>query len=240
MSRGATCSKNGREYECLVSDVCKKYRSLFNDHIALNDQHPHELGGCSNRHDIVLSALSYRDVGVEVKKQSPDWMQMSVRPCVNNNKWVATQRVMIPEQVQCIFLAYANTMNFQTPPFFGQPILQSEWVTVQHMYKDKYLSIPTYTIANAYAAKGVLYIQLKGYGLYHTGADICKFGVPLFECEHIVRMRCKRHGKKDSEGKHIPSSVMMSFRPRFCTIKKSPFSLDDPARMPLVLQRITS
>ena len=234
-SRGAKCSRKGKEYEIDVASVCKQLRSpLLN--IPLNTQHVSELGGCSSyRQDLILNFRELRDVGVEVKRPTPDWIQMSIRP-LNHTEWCPTVRVHLPQDVQDMFLYTMRNIPFPAPPFFTRSITHQEWNEVKHMYKDMYYSVANDTIAKAYRAKRCQYIQLKGYGLYHTGEDVCGFGVPLFCCEQRVRVRCKRHGKKDVFNKHIPSSVMISFRPKLSTLLHSPFSLDSVSNAPPMLR----
>lgn len=237
MSLGARCSEQGRLYECLVATICQTVKSSYID-VPLNTQSQHELGGCSGRQDIMLNYYHVHDIGVEVKRVTPDWMQMSICP-TQTATWTPTLKVRIPLEAQEIFMSYVNTMNFPVPPFFERSITFDEWSHIKSMYKDRYREVPNETISRAYRAKNTSYIQVNGYGLYHTGVDVCGFNVPLFACQQFIRIRCKRHGKRDCNGKHVPSSVMMSFRPKLKTLPKSPYSLDCMERLPKNLHRYT-
>ena len=85
---------------------------------------------------------------------------------------------------------------------------------------DDYLPVPNDTVARAYQAKGVDYIQI-GKGLYHTGRDVLGLGVPLFECEGtMLRTRVTKHMKK---GKPTDYTTAVVFPTR--KIVPSPYSL---------------
>lgn len=224
-TRGAKCSINGKKYEERVANVCNSLKSVYQD-VPLNTQSISELGGCTSGQDLYLNYKSINDIGVEVKRITPDWMQMSIRPD-NNGNWSSSGRTKIPHDSKTIFESYISSTEFPVPPFLDRDITYEEWERIEDTYKDKYIDIPSDTISRAYSAKNTHYIQLLNYGLYHTGNDPCNFGVPYFECHQRLRIRCKRHGKKDSTGKHIPSSVMASLCPKLSTLKKSNYTLDD-------------
>lgn len=232
-SHGAKCSAQGGEYERLVAGMCRSYASPHQD-IPLNTQTDQELGGCTAKQDVTLNFNGINDVGVEVKRVSPDWMQMKVLP--DGDTWIPSPKAKIPKGAQDIFMSYIEDIAFPVPPFLKQPISYAEWMEIKTTYKDRYHRVPDTCIANAYQAKGSHYIQLRGYGLYHTGTDVCNFEVPLFSCEQYIRVRCKRHGKKDALGNAMPSSVMMSFSPKIKTLPKSPYSLDNAKSLPRCLR----
>lgn len=236
LSNGAKCSKNGRDYELEVARTCTMVASPLVPEVPLNTQSPSDLGGCTANQDLYLNWQAHADVGVEVKRVTPDWMQMSI--IRKDDQWVPSSKAKIPQAAQELFMEYINNIGFPVPPFLTETITYEYWSQVKSEFKDRYLRIPDDTISKAYAAKGSKYIQLRGYGLYRTGEDVCGFDVPFFECEQYVRVRCKRHGKKDATGKHIPSSVMMSFTPKLKTLPKSPYSLDCLQRMPHILRKI--
>lgn len=134
-------------------------------------------------------------------------------------------------------IAHTELFNGKIPPFLLKTGMTfPEWESVAAEFRDEQYSAPSDAISKFYAEKGNAYIQIKGYGLYHTGVDVCGFGVPYFRCQTHLRVRCKRHGRKcPLTGKDIPTSVMTSFwvsKPP----ERSPFSLDDPSRMPEVLR----
>jgi hypothetical protein len=75
------------------------------------------------------------------------------------------------------------------------------------------------TISNLYANNYIDYIQIRDYGLYHTGRNVANFDVPLFECEQEIRFI------PYYENKNI--HLLMSIKPKNINeIKKSQYSLD--------------
>jgi hypothetical protein len=118
-----------------------------------------------------------------------------------------------------------------------------DWKTIKHAnpeFKDHYLVCPPDTIANLYKEKHCQYIQVLGKGLYHTGEDVCGFGVPIFQCEQRIRIRCKVHKEKGADG-FASLSVTAAAQPsksNMPDLPKSPFSLDSVPTMPTQLVRI--
>ena len=79
--------------------------------------------------------------------------------------------------------------------------------------------VPQNTISNLYANNYIDYIQIRNYGLYHTGRNVANFNVPLFECEQEIRFI------PYYENKNI--HLLMSIKPKNINeIKKSQYSLD--------------
>lgn len=231
---GAKCSLQGRQYERDIAHICKLFQSPFlSNDIPLHTQHDYQLGGCTAKQDLYLNVYGIEDIGIEIKRKTPDWMQMSIIPNDSEyGKWMPTHKHKIPPGSRDIFQKYLDDIIFPIPPFITRSITYDEWQEYKHEFRDQYHNIPNTTIALAYAMKNTKYIQLHGYGLYHTGEDVCNFGVPMFECDQRMRIRCKRHGKKDATGRDIPSSVTVSFTPRYKTLTKSPFSLDSKHMFP--------
>lgn len=221
----------GKQYEECIASMCRSLKSMHLD-VPLNTQTIDELGGCSADQDVYLNFKGVRDVGVEVKRITPDWMQMSIAPN-KDGKWRSSGRTKIPSASKDIFESLLPSIEmFPAPPFLNKAVTYDEWSAVKSQFKDRYIEIPRDTIANAYRAKGAHYIQVLNYGLYHTGEDPCNFQVPMFECDQRLRVRCKRHGKKDASGKHVPSSVMASLCPKLTTLVKSKYSLDKQEKIP--------
>ena len=85
--------------------------------------------------------------------------------------------------------------------------------------------------ADAYRHKGCAYVQIKGWGMYHTGEDVCGFGVPLLEFPTKLRFRVKSHGRNKHKT-HYGLSNMATARATRKPCTRSPFSLDDITRFP--------
>ena len=76
-----------------------------------------------------------------------------------------------------------------------------------------------------YALSGVKYIQVQGSGLYRTGTDGRKWGLPLLEMDTQIRIRCKPH--KTNVSYSVQAQIVGSSKP-----VPSPYDLDDPKRLP--------
>lgn len=233
-TKGARCSINGKAYEILVADVCKQLKSQTCS-LPLNTQTHDALGGCSMKHDMILNFNSAGDTVVEIKgKNVPDWIQCSLVP--NASGFWCPKASLLPTSVTQMFESVlGNVVVFEGRiPIFSDTL--AHWEEQAPFFQDQYFHVPSNSIAQAYMRRGVHYIQVYGKGLYHTGNDVCAFGVPMFDCRQRLRVRCKRHGKRCVQtGNHIPSSVMASFRPILSSLDVSPFTLDNSAKVPTAL-----
>jgi hypothetical protein len=80
--------------------------------------------------------------------------------------------------------------------------------------------------ARYYAAKGVHYIQIEGYGLYRTTLkDPRDLGLPILSMSMKLRYRIKTH--KRDKNHSVQAQFICSRRP-----ERSPFDLIDPSRLP--------
>jgi hypothetical protein len=61
-------------------------------------------------------------------------------------------------------------------------------------FKDKFLAVPSSSTNNYYAAKGIYYIQIGGFGFYHMAKDPANIGAPQFLPNLRVRFRLKAGG----------------------------------------------
>jgi hypothetical protein len=95
------------------------------------------------------------------------------------------------------------------------------WVNEKHNFKGEYIPVRDDAVTQYYANKGSKYIYIESKGMYHTGEDPCKFGVPLFLASTRIRIRCKQHGSSS-----VPGSVMASLVFKHPT-EKSNFLLTD-------------
>jgi hypothetical protein len=238
VKKGSQCSVKGKAYEIEIAKTCQKFRSPHME-IPFNTQKDEELGGCCADTDILLNWKKEKDVGVEAKRPTPDWMQMKLAKDLSGN-WVGGESIKIPKESRTIFhniIQSSNLFQGKTPTFLERKITYTEWKEIKKAnpeFKDHYIPCPETTIANLYRAKNCPYIQVLGKGLYHTGIDVCEFGVPLFQCEQRIRIRCKVHSEKDSRG-FASLSVTAAAQPKNSKIKDlldSPYSLDSAAKMP--------
>jgi hypothetical protein len=233
---------NGKRYERWINGICSKYASphLQNEKIPLSTMSSDDLGGCSSaKHDLHLNWRKPSDVTIEIKVHTaPDWIQAALAPCSRAPVgWVVKDGAKNAEMNE-VFSRYVAAENKKVftggvPPFLARTTIQrmtrKEWDAVKTGFADVYYDIDDDTIAKAYAAKGVQYIQISKYGLYHCVEDVCGLGTVPFICQQHLRVRCKRHGKKCPEtGQHVPSTVTSSLRPNLRNLAKSPVSLEKP------------
>ena len=98
----------------------------------------------------------------------------------------------------------------------------ADWAAAEHIFKpDIYIDAPRLSIAEYYELKGANYIQVEGFGLYHTGNDVLGMGVPKFECDVKLRIRSTKHIKDG-----IPTDITAGLQFNRKTLAKSSFCLD--------------
>ena len=235
--RGAGCSASGNKYELDIAKICRQVRSPYIS-IPLCTSEESDLGGSGSGTDIPLNWKAERDVGCEAKHGStPDWMQMSLKLAADGRR-VSSQRAKIPLECRTIFeniIENRTLYGGKVPPFEERNITQEEWAIIKKNnpeFADTYILCDTNTISQLYKARGCVYIQIYGKGLFHTGEDPCNFDVPYFTCPQQIRIRTKVHQAKNSKG-FMQLSVMAAAQPvDFASIPKSPFSLDSLDTLP--------
>lgn len=249
--KGSLCSKKGKEYENKVYNVCSKIKfKNSNVPFCTNDN----LAGSSANIDIVCNFDNFdnldnldnkketiSEIGIEIKKcNAPDWTQLSIT--FKDEMWRSKGRNKIPNKSREIIEEIINDkkiFNNKIPPFVNNKIKHSEWLEIKKKnedFKDCYFECDEDTIARLYKAKKCYYIQVSDKGLYHTGEDICNFGVPYFKCKQRLRVRTKIHKKANKQG-YMNASVTAAIQPvkvkrKFVNLEKSNYSLDDFAKIP--------
>jgi hypothetical protein len=101
------------------------------------------------------------------------------------------------------------------------------WKAEKSLFKGVYIPAPSSAVAEYYRAKGTMYMQIKGRGLYHTGDDVLGWGVPKFEPECSVRIRLKQHGSGS-----VPQDCQACFNYKPKTLLPTPYDFMDPTRLP--------
>lgn len=208
-------SKSGKTYEAIVAGVLKIVSPTAGSNKNIND-----------------IRLPWKDGFVEIE------VKQTVRAEYGQRRAeIRDGSLTIPHPLFQECIAHTELFDGKIPPYLTRAGMTfPEWESVAHEFKDEQYNAPSDVISKYYFEKGNSYIQIRGYGLYHTGIDVCEFGVPFFRCQTHLRIRCKRHGKKcPLTGKDIPSSVMASFWTTKAP-EKSPYSLDDVATLPKILQ----
>ena len=105
------------------------------------------------------------------------------------------------------------------PSFKKGDLSRETWEKEWDLFRDQHIRCSPTAIADYYRMKGSSYIQIQGMGLYHTGDDICGWGVPLFKCPTRIRIRCKTH-----KG-NVPTTVQAALNYHRDRLEKSPFCL---------------
>ncbi len=239
--RGKSASESGRNYEEKIHEFM--LNTLFtkskSETFKFNSQLVSELG-CHSAlaHDITCNSLApnSKNVGIEIKKANVnDWVHCHLKYDP------VTKSIVCPNDNPVRAIFHALITGKKVLPFSGNiPTFMkkatkstvSEWHKENHLFPSTVISIPSDTIAKVYAAKGCSYIQISGIGLFHTGVDICGFGVPYFTCNQTLRIYIKNHG---GSGSRMNLSVSAAVQPTSMPDLRSTssrFSLDNPMKFP--------
>lgn len=105
------------------------------------------------------------------------------------------------------------------PSFKKGDLTRETWEKEWELFRDQHIRCSPTAIADYYRMKGSSYIQIQGMGLYHTGIDVCGWGVPLFKCPTRIRIRCKTH-----KG-NVPTTVQAALNYNKDRLEKSPYCL---------------
>lgn len=105
------------------------------------------------------------------------------------------------------------------PSFKKGDFTRETWDKERHLFRDEHIRCSPLAIAEYYQMKGSSYIQIQGMGLYHTGVDVCSWGVPLFKCPTRMRIRCKTHKGT------VPTTVQAALNYNKDRLEKSPYCL---------------
>lgn len=240
IKNGKKPSENGKKYEIDIVNIVK-YTYINNE--KFNTQKEGDLGGSSSKIDIICNFNEkINNIGIEAKNSvSAEYIQLDVHK--EDDKWIGP-KITRNSHPESVINRYLDEINAQENLYFGKmpPLNKTkkefeEWETwllskkkeigekenIDYSWKSKDNDF----VKKNYKDKGCSYIQIKDFGLYHLGNDICNFNVPEFKPDNIrLRIRCKRRGSKGC----VPSSITMSAY--VCGLKKSEFSLDDKTKLP--------
>ena len=240
IKNGKKPSENGKKYEIDIVNIIK-YTYINNE--KFNSQKEDDLGGSSSKVDIICNFNGkMNNIGIEAKNSiNAEYIQLDVHK--EDDKWVGP-KITRKSHPESVINRYLQELNSQENLYFGKmpPLNKTkkefeEWETwllskkkdigekenIDYSWKSKDNNF----IRKNYKDKGCSYIQIKDFGLYHLGNDICNFNVPEFKPDSIrLRIRCKRRGSKGC----VPSSITISAY--VCGLKKSNFSLDDKTKLP--------
>lgn len=218
----------GLKYEKTIHSILSKCYIL---NILFNTQCVNELGGCTNRPDIICNYKGPYDVAIEVKKsKSPEFMQCKLNYI--DNKWVPSEKANVNfiDLIKDIEL-----FNGNVPPFIKNKLTFEEWSYIKNNcnnFDDTYMPISNDTIQKLYLSKGYKYIQIHEKGLYHLGDDYCNFNVPKLIGDQKLRIRIKNHGTQDINGLCKLSVTAACYFANMKQLPYSKYSLDDIEKLP--------
>lgn len=241
VARGSGCSRSGMEYEHTVHSITKAcYWNGTGE--KFNQQKVEQLGGSSSKHDLVFT-WNRMSIPIEIKKsKAPDWGQFTLLYDDVSSFWYVpnNRNERTRDVINDVIREYQHTQPlFQgfVPSFVYKEMTHDEWKcekeSFDDIYRDVYIPCDSTMISQLYKEKNCYYMQVSdGHGLFHTGVDICKFGVPFFECEQRIRIRIKVHTRSNAKG-FCKLSVMLSIQPVHAKkLPHSPYSLDDSSCIP--------
>ena len=244
---------SGNSYEKLVNEFVSALWWTDSAHIPIMPMYGSDkvvFAGSSDKSDLIIQYIDADTgeickTGVELKTglSGTDFVQCKMRWDSEMGKWEPTKGSRIPAEVADEFVSVLNNRADEvTLKPIDRDWLHPEWeqyVTYcrQRACDDQSFVDPTKDVrlrlestdfaARNYARKGCDYIQVKSLGLFHTGKDVCRLGVPLFRCSHYLRFRVKVHERATKSTGFCRMSTMASCRVDTTgMLETSPFSLD--------------
>ena len=212
--KGAGCSSSGLKYE---QEVAESLRNSKLNGVPLSCSDP---AGSSAGNDLTLTIEGYEPIGIEVKRPTPDWMQVRLSYSESQGTWAVdpdAPRSKIPPQCREIFsqsLGEQELWDGKVPSFLQQPVLYEDWVEEKSgVFEDYYFDCSDSLISELYGTKGCPYIQVANKGLYSLQEDPLALGVPSFRCTQRVRIRVKVHGRTSKQGLYASLSVTAAAQP---------------------------
>jgi len=152
-------------------------------------------GGGGKGADVTLINSKGTHIKIEAKAKGADYGQKYVCYDFKLGKWV-----WAPADNTTKLYDIANTLDHINKKFI--PLLQTkkrEDYTVMDKVSDSSNFTKNFPADPAllpiffdyYNARGIYYIQIKDYGLYHLGQDLHYLGTPMFDGQIFLRFRLK-------------------------------------------------
>ena len=88
----------------------------------------------------------------------------------------------------------------------------------QARFKDAYKPIDKTSIWEYYATKGVYYIQIGGYGLYHMSANPANLPIPPLDVTARVRIRTKTTSSIPVYNYRFTTALLVQSKPQRSTL----------------------
>jgi hypothetical protein len=204
VSRGKNCFSSGKAYQHHIYETLS---SMTNKVI--------EVDGAKSGPDIVLYVKD-QCIGLEVKNKG-GFEGGSAKMTYQQDRLRFTE-----DTIHHQLLGDQVVYEGRNLPYYEGKINTTDYDEVKHIF-DKEISkeVSDDTMAAYYKKTGVHYIQIEGYGLYHTGHDILQLQVPFFTCEQRLRIRTSKHKKNG-----VPTDVVGDINYNKKTLSKSPFDIE--------------
>jgi hypothetical protein len=207
-SRGKNCFSSGKAYQHHIYETLSRATM----------EHPHkviEVDGAKSGPDILLHVKDLC-VGWEVKNKG-GFEGGSAKMTYRGDRLLFAEDT-IHHQLLGDQLVYEG----KNLPYYEGKTDATDYEAVKHIFhKELSKDVPCDTMATYYRNTGVHYIQIEGYGLYHTGHDVLHLEVPFFACEQRLRIRTSKHKKNG-----VPTDVVGDINYNKKTLSKSPFNID--------------
>jgi hypothetical protein len=212
VSRGKNCFSSGKSYQHHIYETLS---SMTNKVI--------EVDGAKSGPDIVLYVKD-QCIGLEVKNKG-GFEGGSAKMTYQGDRLLFAE-----DTIHHQLLGDQVVYEGRNLPYYEGKINTTDYDEVKHIF-DKEISkeVSDDTMAAYYKKTGVHYIQIEGYGLYHTGYDILQLQVPFFTCEQRLRIRTSKHKKNG-----VPTDVVGDINYNKKTLSKSPFDIEHT--LPLMMK----
>jgi hypothetical protein len=213
-SRGAAAAKSGFNYERAVHAHLQTL-AWHGDQVRLSDP----AGANKSAHDLTLLN---NGLTIEAKTKGATeggGCTMSLRDGAFQLPEQSVLRAFLPPDLRL--------WDGKVPTCLTGDRSESIWLAEKSSFKGVYVPASPSAVADYYRAKGTMYMQIEGHGLYHTGEDTMGWGVPKFEPECRVRIRLKQHGSGS-----VPQDCQACFNYSGKSLPPSPYDLMDATRLP--------
>lgn len=204
----SNCFQSGKTYQTFIYErLSDLFETLIPHHCIIK-----EVEGAKSGPDIRLN-----NIGIECKNKGA-FEGGSKKMTHDGKRLIFTDFDSIHSKILDNLIIYQG-LNL---PWYEGKKSDNDWNKVKLIFEpDVYIEANDNSISEYYKNVGTFYIQIEEMGLFHTGDDVLKIGVPYFQCPIKLRIRTSKHKKKG-----IPTDVTGALIYNKLTLKKSPYSLD--------------
>ena len=184
----------------------KKYEDAVRDCLLRAGLQVPNTAGSSNGPDITVELVGGGTVCIEVKsRNATEGGQRTLKP--------AEGKLSVDGEI---------LWDGKLPSFLKGDVTEETWKAEKASFPGRRFQRAATAVGTFYREKGSAYIQIQGKGLYHTGEDVLKLGVPEFSSAGTnLRIRCKQFGKGP-----VPKAVMSALVFKRRTLQTSTLDLD--------------